>query len=192
MIRSMRCNNNVCTMKYELYVEYVSFLRKLCSWLHVRMICNSRNLLRRTEKSPLPPSRYIYIFHPSTSYYRTKNFTSISHFLFKKLHQFPNSSSHHDLQPSSHFYSLIHHPSTSVISYLPSPKTCSFFFPSSPALDAPPHPIPPINQLSSTNFTLAKTFPTPEVILSSLPSPIFSSHSPSPPPITFHKSSGAT
>lgn len=52
MIRSMRCNNNinVCTMKYELYVEYstllsyicnrdVSFLRKLCSWLHVRMIC---------------------------------------------------------------------------------------------------------------------------------------------------------
>lgn len=160
---------------------------------YVNFVPNSRNLLRRTEKSPLPPSRYIYIFHPSTSYYRTKNFTSISHFLFKKLHQFPNSSSHHDLQPSSHFYSLIHHPSTSVISYLPSPKTCSFFFPSSPALDAPPpHPIPPINQLSSTNFTLAKTFPTPEVILSSLPSPIFSSHSPSPPPITFHKSSGAT
>lgn len=149
MIRSMRCNNNVCTMKYELYVEYVSFLRKLCSWLHVRMICNSRNLLRRTEKSPLPPSRYIYIFHPSTSYYRTKNFTSISHFLFKKLHQFPNSSSHHDLQPSSHFYSLIHHPSTSVISYLPSPKTCSFFFPSSPALDAPP---PPPNSAHQSTF----------------------------------------
>lgn len=152
----------------------------------------SCNLLRRTEKSPLPPSRYIYIYISSLNFL-LQNKKLHTHFLFKKLHQFPNSSSHHDLQPSSHFYSLIHHPSTSVISYLPSPKTCSFFFPSSPALDAPlPHPIPPINQLSSTNFTLAKTFPTPEVILSSLPSPIFSSHSPSPPPITFHKSSGAT
>lgn len=147
--------------------------------------------LRRTEKSSFPQSRSIYIFHPSTSIfdYRTKNFTSYISLSLQNTLTIPIRLL---ITTFNHYLILQSHPSSlyRFISYISSPN---LFIPLS-FLSSPRRPslgaLPPHSAHQSTfpnNFTLAKTFPTPEVILSSPPSPIFSSHSPSLPRSHFTK-----
>ena len=149
-------------MKYELYVEYstppvhmyrdVSFLRKLCSWLHVRMICT----YICTPVTCYGERRNPHSRHLVTSIYFIPQLLTTEQ---KTSHPYPifSSKNSNNSQIRLLITTFNHHLISTVSFIIPLPpsylthqvQTCSFFFPSSPALDAP---LPPPNSAHQSTF----------------------------------------